>query len=203
METIVNAVERIRREYEGSIATNFLTYYDEQYIYPCNWEEFSRYREMHDGQATAPRNWVQRELDALAVETAPFQIPEDFAFFLSYYGGMRLQLDRYDFSIFGIGLVEAGGFESLLQDFGGGSQYQDGWQNIGDLVPSKRDAGIEWNMIDFAMDLSGVVQYGAIFTGGTNASRTWHTPVESLLCVAESFSAWLDRVAAHDWAPFL
>lgn len=203
MDEVVAAVERIRREYEGFVATNFLSYPDDRDVFPANRNEFYRHKEVQEGQPTASREWVQQELSTLDKIVAPFHIPRDFAFFLSYYGGIKIKIDGYEFSIFGIGLVETGGLQSLLQDFGGEPTFKDGWQDVGDMFLRRERAEGGWNTINFRMSLSDAVRYGAIFTSGINAPYVWDAAVEDLLCVAESFSAWLDRVAAHDWAPFL
>ena len=204
MDELVTAVERIRREYHGYIGTHYLFVADEQTIHHANREEWIRYWDGRHGGTGVGRGWLEAQISLLNASTTPFQIPHDFTFFLEYYGGMDLEMGDDEFSIFGLGWGEGSRFPSILAGFDGEPRYGRGWQEIGDLIIRRGPAGGGWKTIAFAMDLAGILQYGAIFTAGINTmTPIWDMPSDQLLCVADSFSAWMNRVASKDWAPFL
>lgn len=208
MDAIIAAVERIRRELNGDVATNFLFYADEGDIHPATRMEFFRNWEGRQDRPTGGREWVQERLLLLSATTSPFKIPTDLAFFLEYYGGMHIRMGKDGFTIFGLGGGEGSIFPSILSGFDGEPRYERGWQEVGDLVIKREPAEGGWRSFDFAMDFAGILHYGGIYTSGINkagvtAPPIWDAPAESLLCVADSFSAWMDRVASKDWAPFL
>lgn len=192
MEQVIQAVETIRTRYTAVIGDNF--------------RASSLAREKGNTAHTALGTWeyVPRSLDELEMEAHPFTIPADIRFFEEHYGGLDLQFLGNNFTIYGCGSGENYDYPSIIQDFGGDSRYRDGWLEVGELHVVNKASTSGMDVVRFNSEVAGKVQAGAIITTGVNNGvEIWEQHQQPYLVVAASFTAWLQRIAANEWAPFL
>ena len=145
----------------------------------------------------------------------PYQLPDDYLFFLEYYGGLTIESTTgVVFSAFGVGPEGESPYGNVVSynltrrelDFG--RLYIGSWEGLAclteeqsRLVEESKKAG-EYNPFDdkypdhywfreFHLDLAGIVQEHSIIGPKENtqsAQSTW-------LKVANSFTEWVEQAA--------
>jgi hypothetical protein len=141
------------------------------------------------------------ELDAWL---APHQLPEDYRFFISYYGGLAIDDPSYYVDIFGYGPKATARYDIPMD--GDQSLYEHGWLAIGSLSLKDDGQPHDGHLVHFFIDLAGNVQRGCVI-----ALPTWgcyesirdprvilHDAQAHKDCwtrVAGSFTDWLDVAA--------
>ncbi len=141
------------------------------------------------------------ELDAWL---APQQLPEDYRFFVAYYGGLAIDDPSYYFDIFGYGPKATSRYDIPMD--GDQSLYEHGWLAIGMLSLKDDDQPHDGHLVHFFIDLAGDVCRGcviAIPTWGRYESirdprvilRDMRAHKDCWTRVADSFTDWLEMAA--------
>ena len=141
------------------------------------------------------------ELDAWL---APHRLPEDYRFFVEYYGGLDIDDPSYYFDIFGYGPTATTRYDIPMD--GDQSLYEHGWLAIGTLALKDEDQPHDGHLVHFFIDLAGNIQRGcvlAIPTWGCYEGirdlrvilRDVDAYKECWTKVATSFMEWLEATA--------
>lgn len=143
-------------------------------------------------------------LSALVAWLAPRQLPEDYRFFLSYYGGLAIDDPSYAFDVFGYGPKATARYDIPMD--GDQSLYEHGWLAIGLLALTDEGQPHCGHLVHFFADLGGDVDKGCVI-----AMPTWGcyerirdlrvilrdvaAHKECWTTVAASFTDWLEAAA--------
>ncbi len=141
------------------------------------------------------------ELDAWL---APHQLPEDYRFFVAYYGGLAIDDPSYYFDIFGYGPKATARYDIPMD--GDQSLYEHGWLAIGMLSLKDDGQPHDGHLVHFFIDLAGDVCRGCVIavpTWGCYESvrdprvivRDVHAHKDCWTRVADSFADWLEMAA--------
>ena len=130
----------------------------------------------------------------------PENIPADYRYFLSYYGGLSVTTLSYLLEVFGVGPSATRDYGHLTGDLD--SFYKHGWMSIGLL--SRKEHPDE-TFVYFFLDLSKRRSYGSIIaildwkrSDGTLLSSLLENPVlfkDYWRPSANSFTGWLECIA--------
>ncbi len=161
---LTDVVEKLRPFSWAYIDTGFrqgrnavLKRYQEQF--EQTEEDSSRYAE--EFLSMAPNAVID-----FAKRLAPYDIPEDYIYFLEYYGGLAIDGDRHYFSLYGIGpMVESWYGYMNSGDHVYMEAEQQGWLSLGSLV-FREGHKYSDQRVRFFLDLAGTVQrYSVIGIG--------------------------------------
>ncbi len=144
------------------------------------------------------------EIEELIKLARPYPLPEDYLFFLAYYGGLSIDGDNSRFSINGVGPLTNLWYGYLLGErvflWASGKT---GWQWLGDLA-FRKGHPYEGQRVHFYLDLAGKVSQGCVIAL-TSAEMLGSLDVDLLKTiptnpglwtkVADSFTDWLKRAA--------
>jgi hypothetical protein len=202
MDDVTRAVERIESLPEAYVDRNYLQSYD-AVLAQLRMRTEGRIDSMSEAEEYIAH--IREGLAKVQAWVAPWQLPEDYVFFLEYYGGLMISTESHYFAVQGIGpmVEEWYGFikgDDSLYVKGDEMPYEGGVLRVGIL--SLRD---ERNgCVDFLMDLGGAIrQYGIIGVPswkvtGTNYLTILRNPrmYPTLWTkLADSFTEWLEQAA--------
>lgn len=97
---------------------------------------------------------------------APHDLPEDYRFFIEYYGGLDIDEASYDFDIFGYGPKATARYDIPMD--GDQSLYEHGWLAIEALSLKDEDQPHYGHPVHFFIDLAGDIHRGCVL-----AIPTW------------------------------
>jgi hypothetical protein len=102
MLSVINPIERIRQLPGAFVDINFGQ--NDLWRYRQQWARSSG-GEIGSEESAAETIEISKEMIAdLSARTAPFKLPEDYLFFLEYYGGLNVSIENaYHFEIQGVG----------------------------------------------------------------------------------------------------
>jgi hypothetical protein len=150
-----------------------------------------------------PDDWYVTEfrqgLSEMQAKVAPNCLPDDYAFFLEYYGGLSIGTSDYDLIVDGIGSMVEEWYGFPMGDDG---IYEDGLLAIATLVVQKERSS---QRVRFFLDLAGTIcqdcvigiddrgleraDYASIFQDPYAHTDRWTK-------LADSFTEWLEQAAA-------
>jgi hypothetical protein len=144
----------------------------------------------------------QNAIPELTQTAAPHSIPEDYIFFLEFYGGLAIESDDCYFSLLGIGPMVEDWYAAVDSDEAFPEPGKYGFLSLGSL--SFREGKHKFQHVDFFLDLAGVVQeYCVIGVGpwGEGEPNSF-TIIKDLRAypqkwqkIADTFTEWLDKAA--------
>jgi len=134
----------------------------------------------------------------------PNRLPDDFRFFLEFYGGLAIDQADYFFNIYGFGLSSPYRYESILD--GDDSLYEHGWLAIGMLSLKDETQPHYGQLVHFFTDLVGNMRQGCVIAvptwGCHDLSHEPHALLSDVAAhkgcwtkVADSFTEWLELAA--------
>jgi hypothetical protein len=142
----------------------------------------------------------QQAIGELHAWVAPYHLPEDYVFFLEFYGGLQIKTDDYSFFIDGIGPMVEEWYGFIMGD---DAYYENGFLAIADL-PLLAEERID-QRVTFFLDLAGIIHQGCVIgipswklgeLGFPPILQDPHAHAECWVKHADSFTEWLDQVAA-------
>jgi len=137
----------------------------------------------------------------LIQKTKPYTIPENYIFFLEFYGALWIETDDYYFSTLGIGPMVEQFYSSINSDEAFHESGQYGILKLGSL--SFRSGKYKFQYLDFFLDLAGQTQRDSVISVGPweEETVTASTVVKNLSSYpkvwqkcADSFEEWLQLV---------
>jgi len=144
----------------------------------------------------------QRGISALIQSAKPYELPEDYIFFLETYGGLTIWPDNYDFFVLGVGpMVEewygAIDGDGILREPG-----KHGFAELGMLCLP--DDKYKLQNLSFFLDISGTIQKNSVISVGPwgedtvppdDVIKNLKTYIGMWQKVADSFTEWLHIAA--------
>jgi hypothetical protein len=130
----------------------------------------------------------------------PYEIPDDYIFFLEFYGGLAIDRDDYYFSVFGVGPWVEHWYSSIVSDAVLQEPGEYGFLSLGSTNIRKGEHRLQ--RVHFVLDLAGTVQeYCVIGVGpwglGTPDPETVLQDLqghsEMWRKLANSFTEWLEQ----------
>ena len=152
-----------------------------------------KYIDYHD-TLTELQAWIQ-----------PYQFPDDYFFFLQFYGGLAVERDTYTLVADGIGPMCEEWYSYLCGDGRATDPNHDGLLQIGRL--EFNDAARDYPEILFFLDFAGVFERGSII--GIGPWRDGDPDIAEIIghpqqcrhiwkILAKSFTAWLEMIASTE-----
>jgi len=154
---------------------------------------------------------MQNSINELVQHARPYELPDDYTFFLEHYGGLAIEGMNCNFSIYGIGPMTETWYgyinsaDNVLIESG-----RLGWQSVGQTV-FQTSHTYKYQRILFYLDLSGVVQKNSLISVGPwNCIDPHEHDILSNIrdypkmwkLVASSFTDWL-RLAIETRGDFM
>lgn len=145
---------------------------------------------------------AQNSIEKIIQISRPHNLPEDYLFFLKYYGGLIIENDNLYFQILGVGPMVEEWYSSVDSEITVSNPGESGLISIGSL--SFRSGKYKYLRVDFLLDLIGHHQkYGIIGIGPWGKEDSTFNDVISDFpassnmwsVVADSFIMWLDIAA--------
>ena len=142
-----------------------------------------------------------QELQSIILWIKPYILPDDYLFFLNYYGGLNVEDLYYNFGIYGTGPMSEEWYPFLKGDEVYSEPQKDGVLTIGFLV--SKNSIKSFNIL-FFLDLAGIIkQYSVIalsFESETDAGvseviKNLEFYSSRWKLVSSSFTDWLTVVA--------
>jgi hypothetical protein len=141
---------------------------------------------------------IQEGLAEVHAWVEPYRLPDDYVFFLEFYGGLFIETASSNLLVLGIGPMVEEWYGFIKGDEGA---YENGWLLIAGLSLSGERVG---QYVDFFMDLAGTLcPYCVIGVTSWGPGGSSRLPVVQNLDayptrwtkLADSFTEWLERVA--------
>jgi hypothetical protein len=138
----------------------------------------------------------------LVQRVAPYDIPDDYIFFLEFYGGLAIIRDDYYFALLGDGPMVEEWYGSVVSDEALKEPGKYGFLSLGLL--SFRKGKYQFQYIDFFLDLAGFVRKHCVIgvgPWGQGTLTSWtilkdvHAHPDMWQKMANSFAEWLEQVA--------
>jgi hypothetical protein len=155
-------------------------------------------KEMSDVDADITE--VQEALTTLHAWVAPHRLPDDYVFFLEFYGGLSIKIPRYHYLfVFGLGPMADEWYDFIMGD---DALCENGFLLVGTLAFKGERLD---QYVHFFLDLSGIIhQYCVIGMESpkpTGASlvpilQNPHAHPGRWAKHGDSFTEWLERLAA-------
>jgi len=132
----------------------------------------------------------------------PYQLPEDYRFFLEYYGGIQLISEHHKLFVSGIGPMVDEWYEFLMSDSAATEPGKDGFMHIADLVFTQIREGY-YPRVQFMLDLAGHIQLESVIAlyprraDAPNAVTILSDPAaykNYWKIAAPNFTIWLEHV---------
>lgn len=149
--------------------------------------------------------YIQEMQDTMATlihKAVPYEVPEDYIFFLEFYGGLAIDRDDYNFSILGIGPMVEDWYGSVESDEAFPEPAKYGFLSLGSL--NFREGKYKFQHVDFFLDLAGIIQKHCVIGVGPwgQAGPTPSTIIQDIHAhpgrwqkIAPSFTEWLEQAA--------
>ena len=198
MDSVIRAVDRIRAIPGADVDRNFGQ--GRQAVrdqIEMQWTDLKRRGELreiptdYDAQCDELITVAQEERAKLHNLVAPHHLPDDYVFFLEYYGGLFIGIDDYSLLVDGIGPMTEQWYGFIMGD---NVPYKDGLLNIGSL-------SYDDEYVILFLDLAGVVQQNCVIgvKCGEEEEPDFLPVIRNLphcwTKLADSFTAWLERIA--------
>jgi hypothetical protein len=145
---------------------------------------------------------IQDTIATLIQKAAPYDIPDDYIFFLEFYGGLAIDRDDYYLALLGVGPMVEEWYGSVDSDEALQEPGKYGFLSLGSL--NFRGRRFRFQSVSFFLDLAGVVQKHCVIGVGPWGQHTL-TPYTILKDVrahpgmwrkiANSFTEWLEQAA--------
>ena len=145
---------------------------------------------------------AKNAVESLISKSSPYTIPEDYLYFLGYYGGLCISRDSHYFQVFGIGPMVEEWYAAIDSDAAILKPGESGFLSIGSL--SFATGKFQFQRVNFFLDLAGVVQKQSIIGIGP-WSKEETTPLDVIKdfsayagmwkIIAGTFIEWLGQVA--------
>ena len=132
-----------------------------------------------------------------------YVLPEDYTYFLEYWGGLHIKTNKFYLEIMGIGIMVDSWYSYLMGDEGFFDPSDDGVILLGSLGSQQPIHGAYFRVY-FILDVAGIFQaeqsigVGTLTTGNSIVRHIVKTPatyVADWKILANSFSQWLELVA--------
>lgn len=188
MDQVIQAVERIRRHPLANIDQGF--------------------RQVSQDSL---RLELKQDIDELYGWIAPHHLPNDYQFFLEFYGGLGIHTASYSFQVRGTGPMRNGWYLHIIGTPGEFDEglYVNGLLEISTLSIIQRDSGVG---ASFFLDLGGMISFGCVISiSNRELTEKIDSPeiilrnpnlyTESWTKIANTFTDWLD-LAAETWGTF-
>jgi hypothetical protein len=154
------------------------------------------------GVPLMPDDWYVTEsrqcFAEMQAEVAPNRLPDDYALFLEYYGGLSIGMSDYDLIVDGIGpMVE----EWYGFPFGDDGIYENGLLAIATLVLQKDRSSQRFR---FFLDLGGIIRQDSVIgiddrglerADYASILQDPHTHPDRWTKLTDSFTEWLEQAA--------
>jgi hypothetical protein len=145
----------------------------------------------------------QNTITGLVRRAKPYNVPDDYIFFLENYGGLFLWDDKYTLSLLGTGPMVEEWYSSVVSDDALLEAGQYGFLTIGSLNFNEQHK-YKFQYVTFFLDLAGNVQKHCVIGVGPWGAETL-TPLDILPGLhdhpdrwrktANSFTEWLEQAA--------
>lgn len=193
MERITSAIERVRTIPGARVDVGL---YQGTRLFLAHLAE--RFGEQPDDLSETNQDVVafNQCLGELKAFVSPLHLPDDFLFFLKFYGGLGIDSPRYHFAIEGIGPMAEEWYGYILGD---DQFHENGFLNIGILSLPKKG-----HFVSFYLDLAGVVGKHCVLSIPECGMVTVDIPAilqapyehpKQWTKLADSFTEWLELVA--------
>lgn len=144
----------------------------------------------------------QNAIPELTQKVMPYDIPDDYIFFLEYYGGLVIRSDNYFFSVLGIGPMVEEWYGGIISDEAFPEPGKYGFLSLGSL--NFREGKYKSQYVDFFLDLAGIVQKHCVIGVGPCGKddpnsfeiiKDIHAYSHKWRRIANSFIEWLELAA--------
>lgn len=141
---------------------------------------------------------IQESLAEVHAWVQPYHLPDDYVFFLEFYGGLLIERPRYNLLVLGIGPMVEEWYGFIKGDEGA---YENGWLLIASLTLKEERIG---HYVDFFLDLAGSVHKYCVIgipTGGISSTnslqviRDLDAHPDHWSKITSSFTEWLELAA--------
>lgn len=145
---------------------------------------------------------IQNTIVELIQEAAPYHIPDDYIFFLEFYGGLAIDKDNYRFSVFGVGPMVEEWYASVVSDVAFSEPGKSGVLSLGRM--SFRTGEYQFQYVTFFLDLAGILQENCVIGIGPwgKEELTSFTIIKDIHAypgmwrkIANSFTEWLEQTS--------
>lgn len=145
---------------------------------------------------------IRDTIATVAGKAKPYEIPDDYIFFLEFYGGLAIDRDDYYFSVFGVGPWVEHWYSSIVSDAVLQEPGEYGFLSLGRVTVHKGEPGSPY--ISFFLDLAGTVQKHCVIGVGPWGLGTpdpdvvlqdLHGHSAMWRKLANSFTEWLEQAA--------
>lgn len=141
---------------------------------------------------------AEQDIASLHTWVTPYHLPDDYVFFLEFYGGLEIEATGYYFSVHGIGPMVEDWYDFIMGDEG---TYENGLLLIGRLSFRGERSG---ECVYFFLDLASIVHRFCII--GIHLGELQNFDVLTVIqhldiyqsCwtkLANSFTGWLEQAA--------
>ena len=196
METIKTIVEQIRRIQNSNVDVGILQ---------GNKEIIDQFkRQCYQVDELAVPSMVQEAQDDivnLKQKMLPYKIPEDYLYFLEYYGGLMIADNYHYFAPYGLGPMSEEWYASIISPDATPEAIQYGFLGIGFL--SLREGKYQGQNVSYFLDIAGKIQSGTIIAIGPRkpATSSLSEVLKDIFAfptawqkIANSFTEWLQLV---------
>jgi hypothetical protein len=145
---------------------------------------------------------IQDTIATVVRKAEPYEIPDDYIFFLEFYGGLAIDRDDYYFATLGVGPWVEDWYGSIVSDQALQEPGECGFLSLGSVTVHKGEHGPPY--ISFFLDLAGTVQKHCVIGVGPWGVDTPdpETVLQDLQGhpemwrkLAHSFTEWLEQAA--------
>jgi len=150
-----------------------------------------------------PFDWYVAETKRCLIEIQdtinPYSLPEDYLFFLKYFGGITISNENYYFASLGFGPMVNEWYSYLIDD----GFYKNGFLNIG-FLRFRKSNNDTWKHIDFFLDIGNIIQRNSVIEvfdwklGNLGFQDLFNEPQtypQYWSKIADSFIHWLELTA--------
>ncbi|MBI1881258.1 MAG: hypothetical protein HYR94_24015 [Chloroflexi bacterium] len=144
----------------------------------------------------------QNTIQKLIQKVTPYIIPDDYIYFLEFYGGLAIESNDYYFSLLGIGPMVEEWYTGIESDDAFPEPEKYGFLSLGSL--DFRKGKYKFQHVNFFLDLAGVVQKHCVIGVGPwgeddpnsfKIIKDIHAYPHRWQRVANSFTEWLELAA--------
>jgi hypothetical protein len=144
----------------------------------------------------------QEGIATLIQRAQPYEIPQDYIFFLEQYGGFCVVNNDYYLATLGIGPMVEEWYTAIDSDSALPNPGKHGFLSIGSL--SFRTGKYRFQRVTFYLDIAGIIARNCVIGVGPWGQGTItsidiiedvHAYLEMWRQIANSFTGWLDKVA--------